>query len=147
MVEGNVDYFTMVYYFMNVVICIYTHLHVFCYITIYIYICIYKYIYMHIRTFGIYGSIWNEFGPAISNNMSHVIRVFIDGFLRLKQVRQLHKVCRVVLRRSWPGTLMSRKTGNMATQLPIGLMAIQFTEVDTCTSGVWCCSHVHYFRC
>lgn len=79
--------------------CIYTHLHVsffiFCIIR-YIYI----FIFIHIRTFGIYGSIWNEFGPAISNNMSHVIRVFIDGFLRLKQVRQLHKVCRVVLRRS-----------------------------------------------
>ena len=65
-----------------------------------IYIFVFIYIYTCIRTFGLYGSIWNEFGPAISNNMSHVIRVFIDGFLRLKQVRQLHKVCRVVLRRS-----------------------------------------------
>ena len=103
MVEGNVDYFTMVYYFMNVVVCIYIFIYTsacfFCYIlynTVYIYI----FLFLHIRTCGIHGSIWNEFGPAISNNMSHVIRVFIDGFLRLKQVRQLHKVCRVVLRRS-----------------------------------------------
>lgn len=29
----------------------------------------------------------------------------------------------------------------------LGLMAIQCTKVDTCTSGVWCCSHVYYFRC
>ena len=39
--EGNVDYFTMVYYLMNVVICIYTHLHV-----SFVLFCIVRYIYV-----------------------------------------------------------------------------------------------------
>lgn len=51
MVEGNVDYFTMVYYFMNVVICIDTHLHVsfvlFCIIR-YIFMCLYINMYTYI---------------------------------------------------------------------------------------------------